>query len=70
MLGEDTFLARTVAFLEKPACLVGVEPERLTRTLANSLSLQGPGYTGKTAQRQGASFCTKLCVLAGGWQII
>lgn len=70
MLGEDTFLAGTVTLLEKPACLVGVEPERLTLTLANSLSLQGPGYSGKTAQRQGASFCTNLWVLAGAWQII
>ena len=67
---EKTFLAGTVAFPGKPACLVGVEPERLTFTLANSLSLQGLGYSGKTAQRQGASFCINLWVLASGWQII
>lgn len=34
MLGE-TSLAGTVSLLEKPACLVGAEPERLTVTVAN-----------------------------------
>lgn len=63
MLGEETSFAGTVALLEKPACLVGVEPERLTLTLANSLSLQGPGYSGKSGQCQGAACCTSLWVL-------
>lgn len=43
VLGEQPSLAGTVALLEKPACLAGVEPAELALALANSLSLQGPG---------------------------
>lgn len=43
VLGEEPPLVGIIARLEKPACVVGAEPERLTLTLANSLALQGPG---------------------------
>lgn len=45
----------------KSACLLGSEPERQTLTVADSLSLQGPGYSGKTGQQQRAFFCTSPC---------
>lgn len=61
MLGEETFFAGTVALLEKSACLLGSEPERQTLTVADSLSLQGPGYSGETGQHQRAFFCTSPC---------
>ena len=62
MLGAIS-LAETVSLLEKPAYLVGTEPERLTLTVASSVSLQRPGCSGKTGQRQRALFRTSLWVL-------
>lgn len=62
--GRRNILTGTVAFLERLARLAGVEPEKLTLTLASSLSLQGPGYSKKTTQHQAASFCTSLWLLA------
>jgi hypothetical protein len=61
MLGEETSLAETVTFLGKPVFLVGVEPERLTLTLANSIPLEGPD-PGKTGQCQEV-FCISLWVI-------
>lgn len=62
MLGA-TSLAETVCLLEKPAYLVGAEPERLTLTVASSISLQRPGHSGTTGRRQRALFHTSLWVL-------